>query len=155
VIGTSSCPDANITPSPAVFKRVAAATSCLVNAERSKVGLPGLRLNRPLNVASKRMARRMARQHFLGHFTPDGAGPFARVRAAGYSNPDVVGENLGFGTGALATPAAMVVGWMQSPGHRRNILDGEFRDIGIGIAGGSLAAGGGRGTYYVTDFGRR
>jgi uncharacterized protein YkwD len=152
LIGTSGCADANITPTRAVFGRAAAATLCLVNEQRRSAGRPALRRNGALNIASKRMARRMARQHFVSHVTPDGLGLLDRVRAAGFHG-NVVGENLGWGNGGLATPAAMVLGWMQSPGHRRNILDGDYADIGIGLAVGALSAGDSRGAYYVTDFG--
>jgi uncharacterized protein YkwD len=64
-----------------------------------------------------------------------------------------LGENLAWGTGDVASPARIVDAWMHSPGHRRNILDRRFREIGIGLAPG--APGRGDGATYVTEFGAR
>ena len=65
-----------------------------------------------------------------------------------------IGENIAWGSGALATPRAIVNGWMHSPGHRANILRASFRDIGIGIRLGAPGPGLSGGATYVTDFGR-
>jgi uncharacterized protein YkwD len=76
------------------------------------------------------------------------------VRAASYLNPRVywtVGENIGWGTAQLSTPQAMVRAWMHSPGHRANILNPSFRDLGVGIVLGDPQ--GGDGVTYTTDFG--
>jgi uncharacterized protein YkwD len=64
-------------------------------------------------------------------------------------------ENIAWGTGSLATPAQIVRGWMNSPGHRANILNGRFRDIGVGVALGAPAGGVRDGATYTTDFGRK
>jgi uncharacterized protein YkwD len=84
----------------------------------------------------------------------------ARIMNARYVRPGgswALAENIAWGTGYLATPAQIVRGWMNSSGHRANILNGRFRDIGVGIALG--APTGGRrardGATYTTDFGRK
>ena len=60
-----------------------------------------------------------------------------------------VGENLAWGTGPLGTPAAIVRAWMNSPGHRANILDPRFRQIGLGIVAGNPAGRGRSGATYA------
>jgi uncharacterized protein YkwD len=68
-----------------------------------------------------------------------------------------LGENIAWGSGTLATPRSIVRAWMHSPEHRANILNGGFRDIGIGIATGAPVPLGSRlgGATYTTDFGTR
>jgi uncharacterized protein YkwD len=68
-----------------------------------------------------------------------------------------LGENLSWGSGTSSTPQAIVAAWMQSPGHRANLLSPCFRDVGVGIATGAPAQldTGTVGATYVTDFGRR
>jgi uncharacterized protein YkwD len=105
-------------------------------------------------------ARQMVRVQFFDHTSPGGSTMLARIRATSYLR-DVtswsVGENLAWGTGALATPRAMVRAWMQSAEHRANLLDRHFADVGIGVAAGAPVAlePGELGGTYVTDFGRR
>jgi uncharacterized protein YkwD len=104
------------------------------------------------------MADRMVREQFFSHDTPDGGTLLARIQPTGYlpnTGDWVVGENLAWGNGPLATPQAIVAGWMNSPGHRANILAADYRDIGIGLAVGSPLATNSGGTTYVTDFGQR
>jgi uncharacterized protein YkwD len=84
----------------------------------------------------------------------------ARVIRSGYlgSNGDYdLAENLGEGTNADASPAAIVAAWMDSPDHRANILEPGFRDSGIGIVAAvdPSFADGQRGATYIQDFGRR
>lgn len=156
--GASDCPDADLVASPPVFDRIAAATLCLVNKERVSAGLRPLQRNDSLDAASAGMAGRMAREHFFSHVTPDGVGVLARAMAAGYGRGfdlDVVGENLGVGTGWLSTPSAMVSGWMNSPEHRGNILEGDYNDAGLGLAQEVTNRGDGGRIFYVMDFGAR
>src|SRR5919107_1385530 len=63
-----------------------------------------------------------------------------------------VGENLAWGQGNLATPRAIAVAWMNSPGHRHNILQPEFTEIGVGIVPGTPGDAT-WGATYTTDFG--
>lgn len=81
------------------------------------------------------------------------------MRESGYlssSTPGYeVGENIAWGSYADATPAAIVAAWMASPPHRANILDGSFRDTGIGVSAHlpSSFAAGATGGIYTEDFG--
>lgn len=80
-----------------------------------------------------------------------------RIKATSYLTGPLqrwsVGENIAYGTGTLGTPKAIVDAWMHSPGHRANILDRSFREIGLGVRLGSPV--GSDGATYVHNFGRR
>jgi hypothetical protein len=62
----------------------------------------------------------------------------------------VVGENIGWGQGALTTPRSIVDAWMASPGHRENLLSRDYTEVGLGALG---TPGAGAGATYTTDFG--
>jgi uncharacterized protein YkwD len=93
----------------------------------------------------------MVRQRFFDHVSPQGSTLGQRARAAGWSGR-TLGETLGWGAGELATPAAIVQGWMNSPPHRAILLDGDFRRIGLGVAAGSPEGLAGAATV-TADFG--
>jgi uncharacterized protein YkwD len=100
----------------------------------------------------------MASGGYLGHDGPRGESPVSRIRATGYissSRIGEVGENIGWGTLGDATPRAIVAAWMDSPGHRANILDPRFRDTAVGVVPTrSLPPARGRaGAIYTQDFG--
>jgi Cysteine-rich secretory protein family len=65
----------------------------------------------------------------------------------------VLGENLAWGTGALATPGSIMQAWMNSPGHRENVLNPDYREVGVGVVAGNPAAADGLGATYATEFG--
>ncbi|MFH1098378.1 MAG: CAP domain-containing protein [Candidatus Uhrbacteria bacterium] len=90
----------------------------------------------------------MLERGYFAHTTPDGHGPEYFIRAAGY--PFVVaGENLAMG---FAEPRAVIEAWAASPTHRRNLVDPEFDDVGVGITVGSY---GGEPTVLIAQhFGR-
>jgi uncharacterized protein YkwD len=131
-------------------------TLCLLNAERSARGLQPLRQDARLRGAARRHSRDMVAHRYFGHDSRSGA-PFSkRIAVTGWmhSRGDwILGENLAWGSGASATPGAIVAAWMASPGHRENILKRDFRVIGIGLANGVPVATGGRGATYTTDMG--
>jgi uncharacterized protein YkwD len=154
------CSFAEALPGQAAPEDVRDATLCLMNAQRTARGLGHLRAQPALADVATRYARQMVRQRFFDHTSPGGSTMLSRIKSTAYLR-DVVswrlGENLAWGTGALATPRATVQAWMRSADHRANLLDHGFADVGIGIAPGapeSLGDGAPGGTY-VTDFGRR
>lgn len=150
---SAACPGADDSPNQVSLGAAERSTLCLLNVERRSHGLPKLRRNPRLDLASKRHARSMAVHHFFEH------GNFVgRIRAANYlrgARSWTVGENIAWGSGSLATPAEIVDAWMHSPGHRANILSRSFREIGIGVARGAPERGVGDGATYATDFGAR
>src|SRR5215212_4639463 len=132
------------------------ATLCVLNVERKKHGLRPLRLNRELAAAARGHSGAMAGKRFFSHDSRNGSSFVDRIRRTGYlrgARSWNVGENIAWGTGSLSTPRSIGRAWMNSPGHRANILSRSFRAIGIGIAAGTPFGPGG-GTY-TTDFGRR
>lgn len=103
----------------------------LVNAERQKESLPALVCNETAIKAARQYSQYMCDAEFFSHTGPDGSTPQTRIIAAGVdaSTLAAVGENIAAG---YMTAEAVVVGWMNSPGHRANILHTGFKETGIG-----------------------
>ncbi|MBW4661024.1 MAG: CAP domain-containing protein [Drouetiella hepatica Uher 2000/2452] len=101
----------------------------LTNAQRAQAGLPALKLNAKLSAAAYAHSRDMALNDFFNHMGSDRSKAADRVSAQGYSYLNV-GENIAAG---YATPEAVVAGWMNSPGHRANILYSKVKEIGVGF----------------------
>jgi uncharacterized protein YkwD len=154
-----ACPAANATPANATKREIVRATLCALNVERAHYGLRRLTINKRLSQAARRHARDMARRNYFSHDTLGGGSFVDRIRRTGYlSNARswTVGENLAWGSRGHSRPRVIMQMWMNSPGHRANILNPSFREIGIGVAYDAPVAGGGEpaGTY-ATDFGAR
>ncbi len=99
------------------------------NDQRSANGEAGLGLNGQLDQAAQAKANDMAARDYWSHNTPDGQTPWTFITAAGYSY-QTAGENLAYG---FDTSSATITGWMNSPGHRANILNTSFTEVGFGI----------------------
>ena len=152
----ASCADPELGPGAATLPAVLQATLCLVNAERVDRGLVRLTENTRLATAARRYAEDMVAGGYFSHTGRDGSDFATRLRRVGYipaTGAWAIGENLAWGTGALATPAAIVRAWMNSPGHRANVLEPRYREIGLGIAVGNPAGADGVGATYATEFG--
>ncbi len=155
--GPAACTAAHVSVERRTVKPARIATLCLLNRARARHHLPPLRLNPKLSHAARRHSRDMVRRRYFSHDSLDGRSAFDRMRATRYVPRNaswVLGENIGWGSGSLAAPMSLVRSWMRSPGHRRNILDGRFRDIGIGIATGAPSGRWDGAATYTTDFGR-
>jgi len=100
----------------------------LVNEERKNAGLNELNYNMELQNAADIRARECAEQ--FSHTRPDGTSCFTVVEEIDYS---VVGENLIKADNPIATAKALVNSWMNSEGHRANILNADFTETAIGI----------------------
>ena len=150
---SASCAHASDNPNDVSVGQAKTATLCLLNKVRRGKGLRPLRENRRLSRASQRQANAMTRRKFFEH------GDFVgRIRSAHYlsgSRAWTVGENIAWGSYEYATPGSIVDGWMHSPPHRHNILNGKFREIGIGVSRGAPVGGEDRAATYGTDFGTR
>ncbi|MFF0015513.1 CAP domain-containing protein [Streptomyces sp. NPDC005374] len=116
----------------------------LTNRERAGAGLPPLAVDPLLARAAQAYSTDMAARAFYSHTSPEGTQPWDRAAAAG-STRRSIGENIACGQ---RSAAEVVEGWMNSPGHRANILKPAFTHIGIGFAGGGPA-----GTYWTQLFG--
>lgn len=105
----------------------------LVNAERAKVGAPALVMDATLVEVARAHSRDMWVRHYFSHVDPDGKDPFDRMIEGG-AKYATAGENL-----ALAPTLSLAHrGLMNSPGHKRNILDPNFRRVGIGVIDGGI-----------------
>jgi uncharacterized protein YkwD len=154
----AGCADADLEPTDANVTRVRRATLCLLNRERASRHRSRLRRNRSLERAAQRYAHQMVAQSFFAHVSPTGTTFVQRIRATDYLNRAAgwsLGENLAWGEGERATPRQMTDAWMHSAPHRRNILDRQFREIGIGVQVGTPSGGRDPGATYATEFGKR
>ncbi|MDQ5886091.1 MAG: hypothetical protein QG628_488 [Patescibacteria group bacterium] len=100
------------------------------NQQRSSNGIGSLSVNSKLNAAAQAKANDMVTRDYWSHNTPDGSPPWVFITNASYSYSRA-GENLAYG---YATSADTIEGWMGSPTHRANLLDGNFVEVGFGIA---------------------
>src|SRR3954470_369760 len=149
------CPGADLVPDAGNLAQVGQATLCLLNDERAAAGLRPLTYSAPLTTPSAAYSTRMVAENFFAHVSPDGTTLESRLTAARYIAPDgdwFVGENLAWGQGDLATARNIAIAWMNSPGHRHNILEPEFTEVGIGIVPGTPGDPT-WGATYTTDFG--
>jgi uncharacterized protein YkwD len=152
----SACADADARARQVSTRRLARATLCLMNVERSKRRLPKLRMSTTLGRAASRHVRDMVARRYFSHTQPGGAQVLDRILRSGYLKRYGrwrVGENLGWGWGGGATPRAIVRAWMRSRPHRHNILNRRFRDVGIAVRIGSPRQRRAGSITYVIDFG--
>ena len=153
-----ACPGATDPPGSQPTSSASQAVVCLINHQRSRHGLRSLRGSVALAASAQVHSDTMASQDFFSHAGPDGA-PAARAAAAGYmlgARNWEVGENLGFGTGSAGSPRSMVRAWMASAEHRKVLLERFWRQIGVGVTGGSPLGPDGPGmATYTVDFGFR
>ncbi|WP_369242538.1 CAP domain-containing protein [Streptomyces sp. R21] len=114
----------------------------LVNVERSKVGCSPVSANSALSDLASAFSEDMAARGFFDHTDPSGASPWDRAAKAGITS--LGGENIARGQ---ADAAAVMDAWMNSPGHRANILNCDFKTLGVGVHMGS------GGPWWTQDFG--
>jgi uncharacterized protein YkwD len=113
----------------------------LVNSERSKAGCEPLTVNEKLTKAAQDHSEDMAAHSNMSHTGSDGSSPGDRIERAGYSWSSY-GENVAYG---YDSPKSVMEGWMNSSGHKANILNCDFKEIGVGLAQ--------PGNYWTQDFG--
>jgi uncharacterized protein YkwD len=148
----ADCPGADQRPSSGADLR--AATVCLLNAERTARGLQPLTEHPALDSAAAGWSTRQVNEGFFAHETADST-LTQRLTDAGYftSTKWRAGENLAWGELDRARPVDIVKDWMASDGHRANVLDPGFRDVGIGIALGRPGAPSSDAATFTADFG--
>lgn len=154
---SQTCPYENSTPLSAGEDRARAAMYCLINARRKEAGRGKMTVNRKLSNAANGFAAQMVSEQFFSHVDPSGVGLVERIGRSDYlSGYEVwaLGENIGWGSGTLGSPKAMMDAFMASPAHRRNILSRRLRNVGVGVKTG-IPVGGRFGATYVQEFGWR
>jgi uncharacterized protein YkwD len=136
------------------------ATTCLIDRERGRHGLRTLQPNLDLQKVAIEQASEMVIGDYFGDDSMSGLTPIQRIEVSHYAwrvRRLSAGQNIGWGTGELSTPQAMVEGWMNSPPHRRIILDADYRNIGAGVApfAPPTFGNGMPGAAYAVEFGAR
>jgi uncharacterized protein YkwD len=131
--------------------RVEAEMLARINDVRRRQGLAPLAASPLLDRVSQEHAEDMLLRSYFGHQSPEGLGPTERARADGYRSG--IGENI---VEQRFSTAEALEAWLNSPGHRRNILDPDSREMGLGLAigAGYDAAPGGYRVVWVQSFGR-
>ncbi|GGV09312.1 hypothetical protein GCM10010275_57400 [Streptomyces litmocidini] len=114
----------------------------LVNTERAKVGCTPVRADARLAALAGAFSADMAARGFFDHTDPDGDTPWVRAEQAGISG--MGGENIARGQ---VDAAAVMASWMNSDGHRANILNCDFTTMGVGVVFGD------GGPWWTQDFG--
>lgn len=114
---------------PANLSEVAKDMQKAMNADRRRAGLRAVSLSRDLITAAQRHACDMVERGYFDHRDPNGNKPSDRVRRTGYKSC-LTAENIAMGQQSVPEVEA---GWMGSRGHRKNILDPQITDIGIGV----------------------
>jgi uncharacterized protein YkwD len=114
----------------------------LVNQERDKVGCSAVSANSALTGLAEDFSKAMAALGFFDHTDPSGATPWDRAGKLGIT--DLGGENIARGQ---ADAAAVMDAWMNSPGHKANILNCDFKTLGVGVHFGP------GGPWWTQDFG--
>ena len=156
----ASCADAEERAAPPNLERIELATLCLVNSERTQRGLKPLFRNRLLDRAAAGHSRDMVARGYFDHTSPPpgSVGPGGRMALVGYPESGQLiggGENIAAGTGGFSTPASIVTGWMESPGHRSNILSRQYLETGMGVAIGYPGQSRSEGGTYTNLFAAR
>ena len=135
------------------------AIACLINKERDQAGLGELDRDKKLQRAAQRHNDEMDGTGCFDH-TCGGEGALdKRLEDVGYLDGGLTqwayGENIAWGIRGEGTPESIVRAWMQSAGHRANILSREFRELGVGFSAGTPDSGRESGGIYTVDFGLR
>jgi uncharacterized protein YkwD len=120
----------------------------LVNQARAAQGLPSLVMNGQLNTAAQGHANDMLSRSYYGHESPEGTAAHQRIAATGYQAM-ASGENIAKGQFSVQE---VMDGWMNSEGHRANILNSNFEEVGFGLAFGQNLNG--YEIIWVQNFGK-
>jgi uncharacterized protein YkwD len=156
-LAAQECADADLEATKDNVGRIREAILCLHNQIRSANDLPLLKENARLRKAAAGHSQDMVKNRFFEHTTPKGVTMVDRILRAKYVREDqgwALGENLAWGTGSFGTPRGAIEAWMDSPGHRANILKRSFREMGVGIVIG-VPVSDATGATYTVDFGVR
>jgi uncharacterized protein YkwD len=148
------CTGTTLIPSAENLELVRTALDCLHDQARAQHGLRPLKADAALKAAAAGHTDDMLARGYFEHDSPEGETFADRILAAGYARPGQgwsLGENLAWGTDTLATPAALMAAWLESEGHRANILDRRFRELGLAVRLGTPT--GAAGVTISAEFG--
>lgn len=122
-------------------KAIESEVARLVNVERAKAGLPALTMNWELSRVARYKSQDMINKNYFSHQSPTYGSPFQMMENFGIRFT-AAGENIAYGQ---RTPQEVMTAWMNSSGHRANILSANYTQIGVGVAKAS------NGTLYWTQ----
>lgn len=151
------CQNTTITPDNTNLELVRAAILCLHNQVRVQAGLGTLKDNAKLRKAATGHSNDMVTDGFFDHTSPNGDTFVDRILDSGYAKRNdawSIGENLAWGTGELSTPQAIMDAWMNSAGHKANIVKKSYKEVGISIRLG-VPSDAGVGATITADFGAK
>jgi uncharacterized protein YkwD len=143
---TRPCPGAHTAIAHSTPAELDTAVVCLINRRRTEHGLPKLVASRKLDRSAQRWTNNMVGSDDFSH----GAAFMDRISAVGFDWENV-GENIATG---YPTSAAVVRGWMRSPGHCANILNPIYREVGTGVDNGPIRGSSTIAGTWTQDFGR-
>ena len=127
----------------------------LHNHARTRHGLKALCVHPDLTQAARAHSQEMLDKDYMAHDSFNGESVKHRSERFGYTFGGYsyywYGENIACGCGSRGSPGSIFDGWMHSPGHRSNILNKRYRQIGIGVRGGSFKTCS-NATAYTVDF---
>jgi len=156
----AACAYQDLEPTAYNGAQIRQATMCLLNEQRRARRAVSLRPDWRLARAALDHSRDMVVRDYFAHYAPGLGSVGPRVYRARYMTPRdrwYVGENLAWGQSYLGTPRRIVTAWMNSPGHRANVLNPRFREIGVGVVPAApdlpTATPGLPGATYTTEFG--
>lgn len=118
------------------------------NTQRSSNSRSALSLNNQLSQAAQQKANDMVARNYWSHTSPEGTQPWEVISSVGYKYV-TAGENLAYG---FDTSAATIAGWMNSPGHKANVLNVDYKEVGFGIANSPNYQGDGEQTVVVAMY---
>ncbi|GJD18147.1 Allergen V5/Tpx-1 related [Rivularia sp. IAM M-261] len=139
----SEKPQTTLSPQSANTAKIEAAIRLSINQVRQKDKLQPLKNNERLAEVARKYSKKMAEKNFFSHTGIDGSTLASRVEASGIIYW-LVGENLFKGTNLNEPVSIAVEGWLESPGHRANILRPPFNETGVGVWRI-------KNTYYITQ----
>jgi uncharacterized protein YkwD len=149
----------NTEPAQLKKRQARKAIMCLLNQERAEHGLPAFERSKKLQRAAQKHSARMSGGNCFDHECPGEADLVDRLGNVKYLLGSLLSwtcaENIAWGMKSAGTPKAIMDAWMNSAGHRANILNGDLEQVGIGFAKGSPSDGDAPAGMYTTDFGSR
>jgi uncharacterized protein YkwD len=157
VARAAPCENASLTPDARHISIAETATLCLINQVRRQHDLAALSPNADLQAAAKGHNSDMVAHNYFANIGPSGDTPLSRIQDTGYLTTHaagyIIGENIAWGTGPLATPASIVSSWIDSPAVLANILL-AYTDAGTAIATPGSSVGEPPVAVYTQDYGR-
>lgn len=145
------CSHADTPTTQTAVQTIRAATMCLINAERRRRKAPMLRRSGRLERAASAHASDMVKRRFFEHEGPNGPTFPRRLGRVRYKGG--AGENIGYETGPEVTPRSIFRGWMESPGHKANMLRKKYRGAGVGVAKSAPVKPPETGATFTANFG--